>query len=534
MLQRLGRSSRARFIATLTVLLLLAAGGSAQASYLDDLTQLSLTVSVLRGAIGDHPRVLKVEIDADTVTMQAQDPHNRNHVDEWRYGKMMLAGIIPVRRLTGPEPVDPTLINPDLEANLFDLDAVDFSALPKLVAAAIDRARLQDAAAVTRIEIARQVYILPSPTSGDVRWALHISSGREQAEVYANAQGTIIGSDLSGTQRARTLNILKETDLVPQAAAAFRAAVGAGAVLTKVGIEAKTVGFGTNIRDQSLGKLISGMPSTETFTWDLDGLQQRLGAIDVNAQMGTPGPAPFSVDDADWTILGKLETDALAKDAIPQASIKRIELEKSSENPGSPILVWTVEITEPSGETTSVIADAKGLIQRVVLPESRRPKVVWLDPGTLAKSVARVSSIFGTNAKVASIVFDDRGGRVTVDDPANSNHASTFEFSGDGVTRAAISFSLESMGPRFSVSDLAGLTEQKFAALEATAMKMLGAQKTVYLESVSIGAHPFVRKAGARAIEVRVRDIPEDSVRAAYGWIVFDFEGRVLDYVTPN
>jgi len=102
------------------------------------------------------------------------------------------------------------------------------------------------------------------------------------------------------------------------------------------------------------------------------------------------------------------------------------------------------------------------------------------------------------------------------------------------VTRAAISFSLDSMGPRFQVGDLALLTQQKFAMLEATAMKKLGAQKTVYLESVSIGAHPFVQKAGAHAIEVRVRDVPEDSARAEYGWIVFDFEGRVLDFVTPN
>jgi hypothetical protein len=60
-------------------------------------------------------------------------------------------------------------------------------------------------------------------------------------------------------------------------------------------------------------------------------------------------------------------------------------------------------------------------------------------------------------------------------------------------------------------------------------MKRLGGNKQVYLESVSIGAHLFVHKAGARAIEVRVRDIPEDSVSAEYGWIVYDFDGRPLD-----
>lgn len=50
-----------------------------------------------------------------------------------------------------------------------------------------------------------------------------------------------------------------------------------------------------------------------------------------------------------------------------------------------------------------------------------------------------------------------------------------------------------------------------------------------YLESVMIGAHPFVRQAGAHAIEVRVRDVPEDSVRTNYAWIVYDFSCRALD-----
>ena len=87
------------------------------------------------------------------------------------------------------------------------------------------------------------------------------------------------------------------------------------------------------------------------------------------------------------------------------------------------------------------------------------------------------------------------------------------------MTRAGITFSLDSTGPRFGVADLESLTEQKIATLEAEALKKLGESKKVYLESVSIGPHPFVRDAGARAIEVRVRDVPEDSVRAEYGWI---------------
>ena len=91
---------------------------------------------------------------------------------------------------------------------------------------------------------------------------------------------------------------------------------------------------------------------------------------------------------------------------------------------------------------------------------------------------------------------------------------------------------LNSSGPRFSVADVATLDEQMIARLEAEAMKRLGGQNPVYLESVSIGAHPFEPQAGALAIEVRVRNIAQDSVQANYAWIVFDFTGRVVDYVT--
>ena len=101
------------------------------------------------------------------------------------------------------------------------------------------------------------------------------------------------------------------------------------------------------------------------------------------------------------------------------------------------------------------------------------------------------------------------------------------------MTRAGITFSLDSTGPRFGVADLESLTEQKIATLEAEALKKLGESKKVYLESVSIDPHPFVRNAGVRALEVCVRDLPEDSARAEYGWIVYDFDGRVLDFATP-
>jgi hypothetical protein len=88
----------------------------------------------------------------------------------------------------------------------------------------------------------------------------------------------------------------------------------------------------------------------------------------------------------------------------------------------------------------------------------------------------------------------------------------------------------------FSVTsklEKAAIERAKIATLEAEALKKLGESKQVYLESVSIGPPPVRARCRRAAIEVRVRDVPEDSVRAEYGWIVFDFDGRVLDFTTP-
>ena len=507
--------------------------GTAEAGLLDDDNALGQTIQALRSSIGAHPRILRIEVEPNFVTIEAQDPNNHNHINRWQCADRFL-GFIPVHWVTGPRPVDlGSLLNPDIEANLFDLDAVAFSATKRLTKAALERAHLQDAAVITRMEIERQTYILPKPSSGDVRWTLHIASGRETAEVVANAGGDITGADLSNTQRAKTLNLFNEPEPIVDAATAFRDTVGPDPVLTSVGIDTQSVSFATNIADNRLGKLGGGLAQVASYGWDLSGLKSRFPTIDTSAltQKLNTGPAavPFSVNDVDWTIIAKLEKDALAKVNLSQAQITGLKVARSSSQPGQAILAWTIKITDGEGEETSVIADTKGAIQRVVLPASRRPKLVWTDPATLASGIARIGATFGPNTKIASIVADDRGGRITIDDPSSGGNPATFDLSGDGVSRASMTFTLNSKGPRFGVPDLASFTEQKIAALEADAMKRLGGNKQVYLESVSIGAHLIVHKAGAREIEVRVRDIPEDSVSAEYGWIVYDFDGRPLD-----
>src|SRR5690348_18410594 len=100
--------------------LLALCGPAGAASLFDDAHAIADAVARIRAAIGGPVRALSVAIDGDAVTIRAQDPRDHRHVDEWRLAQRHLA-YLQWDKLSGPNPVEPDLINPDLEANLFDL-----------------------------------------------------------------------------------------------------------------------------------------------------------------------------------------------------------------------------------------------------------------------------------------------------------------------------------------------------------------------------------------------------------------------------
>src|SRR5437667_7590142 len=242
---------------------LLGSCSTAKASFLNNESDLQQALEELRKIIGDYPRVLKIEVDADAVAIEAQDVKNLRHIDRWQYENRRL-GPFSMRRVRGPQAVQPQLLDPDLEANLFDLDAVDFSATARLQSAATKRAGIREPALVTHMEIARRTIILPKPVAGDIIWTLFIKSDREHAAIFANPQGAIVGADLAGTERAKSIDLFREPELAADAASAFRASIGTAPVITVVGVNADTVVFGTNIPDKTLGKIMGGMSATSS------------------------------------------------------------------------------------------------------------------------------------------------------------------------------------------------------------------------------------------------------------------------------
>jgi hypothetical protein len=98
------------------VVFMISWGGSAQANFVDDGTELSQAIPSLQSAIGNHPRILRIEIQPNLVIVEAQDPNNLKHVNRWRCVNHI--GILPIRWVFGPEPVELQLLDRDLEAKV--------------------------------------------------------------------------------------------------------------------------------------------------------------------------------------------------------------------------------------------------------------------------------------------------------------------------------------------------------------------------------------------------------------------------------
>ena len=487
-------------------------------------------VEALCGSMGAAPRVLRIEIGPNEVAIDAQDPQNRGHVDRWRVARMVI-GPFAFARLIGPEAVSLNLLNPDLEANLFDLNSVKFSETAKLSQAAIKRAQLQDEAIVARMEIVRQTYILPQPGSGDVRWRLRIDSGREHAEVVADVNGAIVGANLEGTLRAQNLNIFNEPNIVAQAVDEYRATIGADVPLKQVEITARHVDFVTRQKAKTFGG--SGPPEFARYHWDLSGMKNALvGDMDMDAMLKRAGPPPFSINDVDWRLAGQIKAQALAKVALPGARADEIFVRFDREAAGAPVLVWEVRVIDPEG-TTMVVANVKGDIRRVDLPANRRKKVVFTEPAALAAAIVRMQAELPPETPVAQLFVDNDRGFLVIDDAASGGKTVTFTLTGEGLKRSIANMGLVAKADRVPLKELAFLTEARIAELQADALKRFGGRKTLYFDRFTVGPHAFAPRLGARAVELRFRDTPENTPRSGSAWIVYDFAGRFHELSAP-
>jgi hypothetical protein len=493
-----------------------------------DADTLQAQVARIKEAIGGKVRVLRVEIASAELTIRAQDPANRSHVNEWRAARMSLAGFT-WERLSGPSPVRLDLINRDLEANLFGLDEIDFAAAPKLARAAIDRVGLEDAAHVTGMEIVRPVAILPEPSSGAPRWSVRVSSDHERATAFAALKGDIYAVDLAETNRAKNLDLFARPALAADAARDFRGMVGAGQVLTKVSISARSVGFETTLADKNHPiQPTESLAAQQAYSWDLSGLRRTLGSIAI-VDAALNRTAPFAVDDVDWTVLPMLMTAAKDKLGMADGRVTGAEITRPTTGVGAAVVLWHIEVTDRNREKGTVDADVKGAIKQVTLPESRRPPLDYYDPATMVAALARIGEEFGAAAKFSEISFMGDKVIITAQDPRQPGEFAQILLTQTGFTRFGTPSMFAMAHKPFTLAELQPLTAQKLAALEsATLSRLTMPPKAISNITVSRGSmDPSPR--GNVTIEIRAEERPF----GRGGRVNYELDGTVLKAYLP-
>jgi hypothetical protein len=353
----------ARAVAMLACLALLAGCRfGAPISFFDEGGQIAQAIDSLRQRLSPPVHVLNVTIEPARISVRVPGPKNRNRVEEWRLERVAMAGMN-WDRVSGPHPYELTLINPALEGNLFELDAADFAAAPRLARAALERAALPGKAEVVRIVIARQVFVVPNPASGEVRWTFDVRTEDESVQVFMDTQGTVVGINVDGTKRAKNLDLLRELDLVAEAARTFRFVMGRDAILTAVIVAPRAVTF-------EVASEFSVLETGQTFAfwrhynWNLNGLQHTAVRATHDPSI-VKGRGRFSIDDADWTLLPKLTAMALAELSMPQGRVTGIELTRPTTTGGLAAVRWRIEVADQDRKG-AVLADTAGEVKQVM------------------------------------------------------------------------------------------------------------------------------------------------------------------------
>lgn len=474
-------------------------------------------------AAGAIQRVISIQISPKEVQIEAQDPNNIRHINRWRLERVNI-GKINWERLDGPEPVEINLVNRDLEANLFDLSEIDFSAAGRAMREGIDLAALEDAASVSSMEIRRQLFLLPNPSSGDVRWTISIGSGRESADFVADAKGNIVRLNLSGTNRGKTFDLLKSLDLIPEAANAFAQSEGIEPVLTEVRITSHGATFKTNIADKS--PMFASLKQTRTFNWNLNGLTQSMGGVDTSEFFGAD--PPFAIGDTDWGQAAELVRKAKDALGMADASLADIEVTKPKEQPGIPQLEWEITLVH-KGEEGVARFDAKGAALGQTLPESRRKPFDARDPASWPGLLASISGSFGGDGAISELVIHDSQISVVALDPQNPGQLGHFLLDEEGIKRFGTVSPFAEQNPRFSVGDLSTLDEARFRELQdATAQRLKLTPfkiSTITISKASLDPSPQ----GNVTVEIRAEEAPF----GRGGRVNWEIDGREIKAYLP-
>lgn len=483
-------------------------------------------VETLR-AKGGFERIVSINVVGTRVGIEAQESFNNRRVGRWTLTKEsieLFGSELHWEELNGPEPVKLNIVEPDAEARLFDLTAVDLAAADGLMKEALARAALDDRATVTSIEIRRQHFRLPAALSGGIRWSVEIRSDRETGVVFADAKGRIAGLDLTHTNRGRAFDLLAALDRLPEAAGAFAEGVGSEPVLVEARITSRGVSFKSNLEEKTPDIVRLAQGQVQTFDWGVSGLTRGTG---TTGGVFWEGP-PFAVTDTDWSLASALVQKARDALDMPDAAVDKIELAKPRDQPGTPGLEWSITLLK-DGEKGVARFDAKGEPVWATLPESRRKPFDARDPAQWPAVPSQIEASFGGEAAIVELILREGQVSIAVDDPQNPKEPSQFLLDENGIRRFGTASLFEMPNPRLSVSDLKALDEAQMRKLQEATAQRLGLT-VANITTIVIGRSSLDPSSqGNVTVEIRAEEAPFQRS----GRVNWEIDGREIKAYLP-
>jgi hypothetical protein len=368
--------------------------------------------------LGHIPQVALIDIRGSEMIVHVQGarPH---HIDRWTW--VRARGFFrTATRIRGPEAAQPLVATLDPTTVFFPLDGLPLDDLPALIERVTPRAMLEEPALPRSIRIERQLLLLGGTRAGEARIIVHWNTGRESSYVYLNPDGSIRSADVSGTFRARGLDMARDDWHLPLAAADFAFLDGFPRIRS-VAIDRRGINI-TYDDPQNPGQ-------TTGMGWTLNGLKVNAPLLAIVREIRRPETeAPFNYSDIDLAVLPALKAEALARVNEPGVQVLKLVANRPISGTGAPRLAWTLTIGDPAkqanlftgskGEAWQVVATPAGEILEVVLPPGRRPAVDWWTPANLRDVIDRLAAAFPPGHAFREIVLDPRGGRAHAVDGA--------------------------------------------------------------------------------------------------------------------
>jgi hypothetical protein len=475
----------------------------------------------------NHPtKVLSLDIRSDTLTVEVQDPASPKHVDAWvdYLNTSTLLHWIRPESISGPRPVDPTLPNPDLEANLFPLKPADLAVVTTMIMAAIKRAALEDPAGVERMTLRRQLHLLPQPSNGPPEWNIEVSSGRERATIYADIAGHLTHANLDGTRRAQRLNYLAGGKELDDVVAQVADTLGTQPIIRKLIVYNHYLSF------EALNP--EHPDRFSRFTAGLNGIYR--DADDTIANIAIPQQSPpgrFGITDIDWSLLPKLETAARERLRLPGGQIGIVQLSKPANAVGGPVIEWEINVKAANDQVVEgyVVFDGKGNVLRTKFPPGMGPKLDMLDASSAAPAFAAVSSSLGDHAAVVELAFRPENVMVTAKDPQKPDARVVFEYRGESVSRSIMPpLDWPTFGADwFFDLSLAQPIARRWAELQQDTLSRLGLTDGK-VERITISKQKLAMPRNDQVlVEIRA------SAGRREGRVVYDMTGKMVDIVKP-